>query len=226
MEIKKQNYKSINPESYYYLPRSQTENIINELSLAQNSKNLEPQDNIKKSKYRRLLENENENTIKGKIDKNNENIIQNFDSNAYYNYENDNNIKSLTAVKENQTKNIFYRNLHNRANEMVIKKINFNNTSNNESNLMDHLHFEKINNDYLNNTFSKNFNNIQPEVKYAQKNKNKIVKEDVSVIDEKKEDLNNINNTNDIFFENFDEEKNNKLNFTNVLIPINYLRIN
>ena len=219
MEIKNQNYKSINPDSYYYLPRSQTENIINELSLAQNSKNLEPQDNIKKSKYRRLLENEN--TIKVKTDKNNENIIQNFDSNAYYNYENDNNIKSLTAVKENQTKNIFYRNLHNRANEMVIKKINFNNTSNNESNLMEHLNFEKINNDYLNNTFSNNFNNIQPEVKYAQKNKNKIVKEDVSVIDEKKEDLNNINNTNDIFFENFDEEKNNKLNFTNVLIPIN-----
>jgi hypothetical protein len=128
MEIKKQNYTSINPESYYYLPRSQTENIINEFSLAQKTKNLEPQDNIQKSKYRHLLENENR--IKVKTDKNNENNIQNFDSNVYYNYENDNNTKSLTAVKANQTKKIFHRNLQNRDNEMIYKKINFNNTIN------------------------------------------------------------------------------------------------
>ena len=104
MEIKQQNYIGINPAPYYYLPRSQTENIINELSLFQKTKNLEPQDNIKKSKYRHLLENENR--LKVKTDKNNENIIQNFDSNTYYNYEEDNNIKSLTAVKSNQTRNI------------------------------------------------------------------------------------------------------------------------
>ena len=71
MEKDNQYFQNVNSMDYtaydYYLPRSQTENNMDGISLEQNPKNLEPQDNIKKSKQRYLLEMENK--LKAKTDK-------------------------------------------------------------------------------------------------------------------------------------------------------------
>ena len=91
-EIQKNKNRINSEEYYYYLSPSQSMNIIDTVSLSQNLKNLEPQDNLKKSHQRQLLKNEK--IIKNKINEEEEKIDK---------INNDNyDIKSLTAVKRNK----------------------------------------------------------------------------------------------------------------------------
>lgn len=170
MDIDKQYFQNVNSMDYnaynYYLPRSQTQNIMNGISQEQNPKNLEPQDNIKKSKQRYLQEMENK--LKGKMDKNNENLIKSNEeeidvnkgsiekgySNSNYNDNID--VKSLTAVKSNRTNLIFQRNLEDKNNYLNIQ----NNISAND--LMNSVNFKNQSTDYLGNILGTNFSiNLQ-----------------------------------------------------------------
>ena len=99
--IQKDESKINTDEYYYYLSPSQSMNFINTLSISQNLKNLEPQDNVKKAKQRQLLEVENK--LKNIQNKFSEENLQKINNDDYLNYD----IKSFTAVKVNKTNRIF-----------------------------------------------------------------------------------------------------------------------
>ena len=97
-------------EYYYYISPSQSMNILDAMSVTPNSKNLEPQDNIKKSHQRQLLKKDK--LIKNKIYE--EEKIDKINNDNY-------DIKSLTAVKRNKTNRIFHKNLIEINNEEMYK---------------------------------------------------------------------------------------------------------
>ena len=162
MEQKKNYYQNINQNvshgnNYYYISNSQSKNLISESNIQSNIKNLEPQDNIKKSKRRHLLEMKN----KLKNEKNNDNYFQSFEE--FQNNQDNNNIeneytgnfdtKSLTAIKTNKTNKIFDRKFNEKDNmgNNVINNLNLikqNNILDNNENIIDYLN-SKIN--YMNN---------------------------------------------------------------------------
>lgn len=109
-----------------------------------------------------------ENKLKGKMDKNNENLIKSNEeeidvnkgsiekgySNSNYNDNID--VKSLTAVKSNRTNLIFQRNLEDKNNYLNIQ----NNISAND--LMNSVNFKNQSTDYLGNILGTNFSiNLQ-----------------------------------------------------------------
>ena len=116
--IKNDDSKINTDEYYYYLSPNQSMNLINTLSISQNLKNMEPQDNHRKSKQRHLLEIDNKlKNIQNKIGDEN---LQKINNDDYLNYD----IKSFTAMKVNKTNRIF-QNAFLENNKDSFYKINF-----------------------------------------------------------------------------------------------------
>ena len=137
-------------EYFYYLSPSHSMNIIDVLSIAQNEKNLEPQDNLKKLKQRQLLKNDNKiKNIKNKI--NEEEKFIKINSDDYLN----NDIKSFTAVKRNKTNRIFSVLENNKNNKDDVYKLNFLGKANDDNNVI----FNNKNNNFV--YTKKNINNYK-----------------------------------------------------------------
>ena len=165
MEQEKHYYQNINQSvdhgnNYYYISNNQSQNLISEPNAQSNIKNLEPQDNIKKSKRRHLLEMKN----KLKNEKNNENYFQNFE--AVQNNQDNNNIekeysdnfdiKSLTAIKANKTNKIFDRKFNEKDSmgQNVVNNLNVvkqNNILDNNENIQNKIDYLNLNTNYMNN---------------------------------------------------------------------------
>ena len=139
---------NIRPGDNYYNESNNHSLIeLNDNSIGEKIRNAEPQDNIKKSKRRRLLEMEK--NLKLKINQNNGgNNSKNYEIKNNFDDNNDN--KSLTEIKTNRINSIFKR------------EINPKDTNSNESNT---IHTKNSN------------NNIKIEKKYnIYNNKEKLSK--------------------------------------------------
>ena len=203
-EIQKNKNRIISEEYYYYLSPSQSMNIIDTVSLSQNFKNLEPQDNLKKSHQRQLLKNEK--IIKNKINEEEEKIDK-INNDSY-------DIKSLTAVKRNKTNRIFQINsMEIKSNEDIYKMNLFNKNYNdnniilnNKNDLDDNFVYEKKN---INKFEKENSENI------VQNDEENIEKIPMDNIKKKKTDKNEINKGQINSNINFEEEKNQNQNQIN-----------
>ena len=150
-KIQNNKYKINSDEYYYHLSPSQSMNIINPLSITKNFKNLEPQDNFKKSKQRQLLEKENKiRIIKSRI--NEENLFK-IDNDDFFNFDK----KNYTAAKRNKTKRIFQKKFSENDKDDFYKLNILGNVNNDKGNVFNN----KIN---LNMNFvyeKKNIGNIK-----------------------------------------------------------------
>ena len=155
MKIEKQFIHNINQnnniENYYYMPNNQQIIEISETNSPKNSRNSEPQDNIKKSKRRRLLEMEN------KL-KDNENYFQNFITEESQNNSNDkSDNKSLTAIKGGKMNKIFQKEIEQKNNEPI------NNKNNNINIIEDNIIINKNEKqNKINELINNSFNMISP----------------------------------------------------------------
>ena len=150
-KIQNNTYKINSDEYYYHLSPSQSMNIINPLSITKNFKNLEPQDNFKKSKQRQLLEKENKiRIIKSRI--NEENLFK-INNDDFFNFDK----KNYTAAKRNKTKRIFQKKFSENDKDDFYKLNILGNVNNDKGNVFNN----KIN---LNMNFvyeKKNIGNIK-----------------------------------------------------------------
>ena len=188
MEIDQKNLININEinskEYNYYLPSSQSMNIMNTLSISQSLKNLEPQDNLKKAAQRKLLEIENK-VQNSKNQINEENLIK-INNDDYFQYD----IKSYTAKKRNNTNRIYQKKFSDNINEapklLFFGKFKDDNNIlfNHDNNLTNHLIYEKKNrNNY------KTIKSMNLEQKLL--NEETIEKEPLDNLKKRKTDKNN-----------------------------------
>ena len=152
--IQKDESKINTDEYYYYLSPSQSMNFINTLSISQNLKNLEPQDNVKKAKQRQLLEVENK--LKNIQNKFSEENLQKINNDDYLNYD----IKSFTAVKVNKTNRIFQNGFSDNYNKNNFYQINFVRKTKDDDNILSkNKNKNSIDNNYIYE--KKNITNIK-----------------------------------------------------------------
>ena len=241
-----QNFKP--EDNYFYDSKNLTEIDKKDNSIEQNSRNAEPQDNIKKSKRRRLLEMER--NLKLKVDQNNggnnsiiyikevkDNMKEELIKNSF---DDDNDNKSLTEIKTNRINKIFRRELNQNdinSESNIIQTNIFNNNlkianQNNIYNNKEKLSKMNYQNNNLVNFISKNnYENILSSPKILRKSNLSLINNidinnmtnRLNIFDEKY--YYKFNDQNEDIFEFENNNENKKLYNNNSNTEINYKRI-